>query len=95
LAVAIWCAAVARASPSVAYFRFPLTGHFDLLSTTIPAAFFFDVNYRGTTIICHYKLIRQFLIMPKSGLTRCPKFRQLFSNSTTRYYSPVHFGRIA
>jgi hypothetical protein len=35
-AVAIWCAAVASASPSVAYFRFPLTGHFDSLSTTIP-----------------------------------------------------------
>ena len=28
LVVAIWCAAVANASPSVAYFRFPLTGHF-------------------------------------------------------------------
>jgi hypothetical protein len=35
-AVAIWCAAVARASPSLAYFRFPLTGHLDSLSTTRP-----------------------------------------------------------
>jgi hypothetical protein len=36
LAVEIWCAAVASASPSVAYFRFPLTGHFDSSSTTQP-----------------------------------------------------------
>jgi hypothetical protein len=37
LAVAIWCAAVARASPSLAYFLFPLTGHFDSLSTARPS----------------------------------------------------------
>ena len=39
LAVAICCAAVARASPSLAYFRFPLTGHFDSLFTTSPEEF--------------------------------------------------------
>jgi hypothetical protein len=61
LAVAIWCAAVARASPSVAYFRFPLTGHFDSLSTTIPTAFFFDVNFK------------QFLIMAKPEADPLPK----------------------
>jgi hypothetical protein len=33
----IWCAAVARASPSLAYFRFLLTGHFGSLSTTSPS----------------------------------------------------------
>ena len=33
-AVAIWCAAVARASPSVVYFLLPLTGHFEPSSTT-------------------------------------------------------------
>src|SRR5579862_1903414 len=32
---AIWWAAVAKASPSVAYMRFPLTGHLDSLSNTI------------------------------------------------------------
>jgi hypothetical protein len=36
LAVAIWCAAVANASPSLAYRRFPLTGHFDSSFTTSP-----------------------------------------------------------
>jgi hypothetical protein len=41
LAVAIWCAAVARASPSLAYFLLPLTGHFDSSSTTRPFADFF------------------------------------------------------
>jgi hypothetical protein len=37
LTVAIWCAAVARASPSLTYFRFPLTGHFGSLSTMSPS----------------------------------------------------------
>jgi hypothetical protein len=36
LVVAIWCAAVASASPSLAYIRFPLTGHFESVSTGCP-----------------------------------------------------------
>jgi len=35
LAVAIWCAAVASASPSLVYFRFPLTGHLGSLSIAL------------------------------------------------------------
>jgi len=30
--VVIWCLAVAKAAPSVGYFRFPLTGHLESLS---------------------------------------------------------------
>ncbi len=35
--VAIWCAAVASASASLAYFLFPLTGHFESFSTGRPS----------------------------------------------------------
>jgi hypothetical protein len=74
LAVAIWCAAVARASASLAYLRFPLTGHFDSLSTTrLPSRLFHSVQ--GKPIIRYYKAIRQ---MPNERadlkLNRCPEF---------------------
>src|ERR1700739_470823 len=36
-AVAIWCLAVARAAPSVAYLRLPLPGHLEALSIPRPS----------------------------------------------------------
>jgi hypothetical protein len=62
LAVAIWCEAVARASPSLAYFRFPLTGHFDSLSTTNPPRRFF------------FAVVRSFAFTEATGSKRRPDF---------------------